>query len=224
LRTEEARLVDDLDAYEQAGRFIEAETVAVKLRDLRANIARLENTASQVEYDRKVAELQEKHKVELTTLDATWAQRMLDFESQSQRVIAAAKERLKIEYDEAEKTFQTKAEAAPQKVSGKILSMKKQLDLLVKNRDYLGANTMRKRIEDAERAEANRINSSFNDLLRRKMQAVQKKHELEMLALRQRLDNSREDLRRQRSEEKERMMKAQQIARIELHRAREGKA
>eukprot|EP00762_Andalucia_godoyi_P006805 ANDGO_00912.mRNA.1 hypothetical protein (macronuclear) len=222
LQEEETTLVNRIDESEQAGKFIDAQSAITRLKEVRIGIVKLQQEILSLEYDKKMGELRSKQQEEVAAFLAAWDRKMRDFDCQSERILEAAKERLRAEYEEIEKqhVHRSESEAQTPRYSGKILSMKKSLELLVRNRDYLGAENMRRCILEAEKQELARNSASNKDALQRKMSAIVLKQKTEMKALAQRIKIGKDDLLKQRRDELDRLLKSHQIVLQEIESAK----
>lgn len=216
LQEEEERLLNSIKGYEEEGNLAQAQDAVEKLKLLRITLAKKAHRAASEEMEQRISELRAQQQTEVERFLSVWDQKLAEYESQSEQILQATKERLRLELEEQQNRLRSKLDHKPHHFSSTLLGMKKSFDLLVRQKDYAAAEALRKRMTQLEKEEETLALARADDALRKKVDGVLKRQRQELTAMEQRIRMGRDDLKLQRRTELERLLKSHANVVMEL--------
>eukprot|EP01028_Stygiella_incarcerata_P000797 TRINITY_DN1123_c0_g1_i1.p1 TRINITY_DN1123_c0_g1~~TRINITY_DN1123_c0_g1_i1.p1 ORF type:complete len:401 (-),score=149.79 TRINITY_DN1123_c0_g1_i1:417-1619(-) len=206
LAQKEAEITNSIAQFEADGRYIDAQEMMTRLKEIRIQMGRERHKQVMLSYEFDKMCLEEQKKESLDNLRREWDAKLEDYTAQARQILEATKERHKVEYDHHSSLWTEKLLNKTTRYSGRLLSMKKSLEILVREKDYVQAQSLKKKINIMKKEEEERYEEDMRQRYEKKMVALVAKQRNELKALKQRLDVGRDDLVRQRKAEIDRLV------------------
>lgn len=199
---------------ERQGKYVEAEIAKNRLEELKLHE---ENRRREAMRSRQIAErlgVEEAHMLEFQQFNMIWDKKMADYEQNAEELVEAMKERHAAELRDFQRKLMSK-EIKP-KFSTDLLNLRKIQDTLAKQKDYAEAHKMKLKADALEAWELEKWhNQRQQDLLQRETKFKHVKQQ-ELLALQKRIQSGREEQKKQRHQDLERLLQRYQNVKTEL--------
>ena len=219
--SEDSAVQDFLDILEEhrkncerQGKYVEAEIAKNRLDELKLHE---ENRRREAMRSRQIAErlgVEEAHMLEFQQFNQIWDKKMAEYELHAEELIEAMKDRHSSELREFQRKLMAK-QIRP-KFSKDLLNLRKIQDTLAKQKDYAEAHKMKLKGDALEAWELEKWHSQRQqDLLGREAKFKIAKQS-ELLALQKRIQTGREEQKKQRHLDLERLLQRYQNVKAEL--------
>ena len=219
--SEDSAVQDFLDILEEhrkncerQGKYVEAEIAKNRLDELNLHE---ENRRREAMRSRQIAErlgVEEAHMLEFQQFNQIWDKKMAEYELHAEELIEAMKDRHSSELREFQRKLMAK-QIRP-KFSKDLLNLRKIQDTLAKQKDYAEAHKMKLKGDALEAWELEKWHSQRQqDLLGREAKFKVAKQS-ELLALQKRIQTGREEQKKQRHLDLERLLQRYQNVKAEL--------
>ena len=219
--SEDSAVQDFLDILEEhrkncerQGKYVEAEIAKNRLDELKLHE---ENRRREAMRSRQIAErlgVEEAHMLEFQQFNQIWDKKMAEYELHAEELIEAMKDRHSSELREFQRKLMAK-QIRP-KFSKDLLNLRKIQDTLAKQKDYAEAHKMKLKGDALEAWELEKWHSQRQqDLLGREAKFKVAKQS-ELLALQKRIQTGREEQKKQRHLDLERLLQRYQNVKAEL--------
>lgn len=219
--TEESAVQDFLEILEEhrkncerQGKYVEAEIAKNRLEELKLHE---ENRRREAMRSRQIAErlgVEEAHMLEFQQFNAVWDKKMTEYEQHAEDLIQAMKERHASELREYQRVLMSK-EIKP-KFSRDLLNLRKIQETLAKQKDYAEAHKMKLKADALEAWEIEKWQSARQQDLITKETKFKHSKEGELIALQKRIQSGREEQKKQRHQDLERLLQRYQNVKAEL--------
>jgi len=200
------RILDEHRRHcEREGKYLEAETAARRLRELRQHE---ENRRREAMRSRQTAErlgIEEAHMLEFEQFNAIWEQRMQEYEKSAEEGLEKLKEKHLAEIMAFQEEWQNKLPRKP-KLSKELLNMRKIQDTLAKQERYQEAQKIKFKADEREAWELARLQDQLSQTLAAKEQRIRQKQHQELTGLAKRIQRGREEYKKLRQVELERRL------------------
>lgn len=200
------RILDEHRRHcEREGKYLEAETAARRLRELRAHE---ENRRREAMRSRQTAErlgIEEAHMLEFEQFNAIWEQRMQEYEKSAEEGLEKLKEKHLAEIMAFQEEWQNKLPRKP-KLSKELLNMRKIQDTLARQERYQEAQKIKFKADEREAWELARLQDQLSQTLAAKEQRIRQKQHAELTGLAKRIQRGREEYKGLRQCELERRL------------------
>lgn len=199
---------------ERQGKYVEAEIAKNRLEELKLHE---ENRRREAMRSRQIAErlgVEEAHMLEFQQFNMIWDKKMSEYEQHAEELVEAMKERHAAELRDFQRKLMSK-EIKP-KFSKELLNLRRIQDTLAKQKDYAEAHKMKLKADALEAWELEKWhNQRQQDLLQKetKFKAVKQQ---ELIALQKRIQSGREEQKKQRHQDLERLLQRYQNVKAEL--------
>jgi len=204
------RIVEVLDqkriAYEQEGKYEEAENTKQRLEQLQAQVEqkRREDMKSKQLSERLGVE--EAHMKELQEFNAHWDQKVAEFEAHAASLQAQLRERHEKEFDESREKFHRETEPRTPRWSRDLLNLRKIQETLAKMKKYGEAAKTKQQADAVEAKETEVWRAKRDAKIRGLEEQFLHKQSLEMMGLTKRIVSGREEQKQARKLELERLL------------------
>lgn len=200
------RILDEHRRHcEREGKYLEAETAARRLRELRQHE---ENRRREAMRSRQTAErlgIEEAHMLEFEQFNAIWEQRMQEYERSAEEGLEKLKEKHLAEIMAFQEEWQNKLPRKP-KLSKELLNMRKIQDTLARQERYQEAQKIKFKADEREAWELARLQDQLSQTLAAKEQRIRQKQHQELTGLAKRIQRGREEYKKLRQVELERRL------------------
>lgn len=200
------RILDEHRRHcEREGKYLEAETAATRLRELRQHE---ENRRREAMRSRQTAErlgIEEAHMLEFEQFNAIWETRMQEYERSAEDGLEKLKEKHLAEIMAFQEEWQNKLPRKP-KLSKELLNMRKIQDVLAKQERYQEAQKIKFKADEREAWELARLQDQLSQTLAAKEQRIRQKQHQELTGLAKRIQRGREEYKKLRQVELERRL------------------
>merc|ERR1711939_966079 len=200
------RILDEHRRHcEREGKYLEAETAARRLRELRQHE---ENRRREAMRSRQTAErlgIEEAHMLEFEQFNAIWEQGMQEYERSAEEGLEKLKEKHLAEIMAFQEEWQNKLPRKP-KLSKELLNMRKIQDTLAKQERYQEAQKIKFKADEREAWELARLQDQLSQTLAAKEQRIRQKQHQELTGLAKRIQRGREEYKKLRQVELERRL------------------
>mmetsp|Transcript_27761 Transcript_27761/g.40890 ORF Transcript_27761/g.40890 Transcript_27761/m.40890 type:complete len:266 (-) Transcript_27761:2499-3296(-) len=207
-------LEDHRKNCEQQGKYVEAEIAKNRLEELKTHE---ENRRREAMRARQIAErlgVEEAHMLEFQQFNMTWDKKFADYEKHAQGLVETMKERHVTELQE----FQEKILAKQQrpKFSTELLNYRKIEEHLAKAKDYNEAHKIKAKADKLEEFETEKwIRRKQKEMFQQENKFKNTKQQ-ELSALQKRIQTGREEQKKQRHVDLERLLQRYQNVKNEL--------
>lgn len=219
--TEESAVQDFLEILEEhrkncerQGKYVEAEIAKNRLEELKLHE---ENRRREAMRSRQIAErlgVEEAHMLEFQQFNAVWDKKMTEYEQHAEELIEAMKDRHAAELRDYQRRLMSK-EIKP-KFSRDLLNLRKIQETLAKQKDYAEAHKMKLKADALEAWEIEKWQSVRQQELITKETTFKHSKEGELIALQKRIQSGREEQKKQRHQDLERLLQRYQNVKAEL--------
>ncbi|KAJ1473049.1 hypothetical protein T484DRAFT_1637602 [Baffinella frigidus] len=199
---------------ERQGKYVEAEIAKNRLEELRQHE---ENRRREAMRSRQIAErlgVEEAHMLEFQQFNALWDKRMAEFEQKSADLEEAMKERHGTELMEYIRNAQSEPLKQP-KFSKELLNLRSIQQTLAKQKEYAEAHKINPETLNSNPQSA-KINNPRQMRLSNVVEKFKSKQTAELGALRKRVQTGREEQKKQRQLDLERLLQRYQNVKSEL--------
>jgi hypothetical protein len=200
---------------ERAGKYVEAEIASQRLTELRVHE---ENRRRESLRSRHIAErlgVEEAHMLEFQQFNIVWDRKMRDYEQHALELTASIKERHAAELAEwQQKTIATSQKRV--KFSKELLNLRRIQECLAKQKDYQQAALMKARADNLEAWELEKLGNQKQQDLFLKEGRFKDRQASELEALFKRVQTGREEQKKQRQLDLERLLQRYQNVKNEL--------
>lgn len=200
------RILDEHRRHcEREGKYLEAETAARRLKELRQHE---ENRRREAMRSRQTAErlgIEEAHMLEFEQFNAIWEQRMQEYEKSAEEGLEKLKEKHLAEIMAFQEEWQNKLPRKP-KLSKELLNMRKIQDTLARQERYQEAQKIKFKADEREAWELARLQDQLSQTLAAKEQRIRQKQHQELTGLAKRIQRGREEYKALRQCELERRL------------------
>mmetsp|Transcript_10597 Transcript_10597/g.20948 ORF Transcript_10597/g.20948 Transcript_10597/m.20948 type:complete len:267 (+) Transcript_10597:77-877(+) len=200
---------------ERQGKYVEAEIAKNRLEELRQHE---ENRRREAMRSRQIAErlgVEEAHMLEFQQFNALWDKRMAEFEQKSADLEEAMKERHGTELMEYIRNAQSEPLRKP-KFSKELLNLRKIQQTLAKQKEYAEAHKIKLKADNLEAFELEKMRNQHQMKLSNVVEKFKAKQTSELQALRKRVQTGREEQKKQRQLDLERLLQRYQNVKSEL--------
>jgi len=203
-------------ACERSGKYVEAEIAGKRLEELRAHEERRRREALRSKHIAELLSIEEANMVEFQQFNAQWDQRMAEYDLKAAELEGAMKGRHLQELAE----LRRKASAAvlKPKFSRELLNLRKIQETLAKQKEYKEAHRVKTKADELEAAELEKQNLASMGRMAASEDKVSYKQQQELEALRGRVRVGREDHRRQRQLDLDRLLQRYQNSKAALEK------
>ena len=199
---------------ERQGKYVEAEIAKNRLDELKIHE---ENRRKEAMRSRQIAErlgVEEAHMLEFQQFNAAWDKKMADYEKHAAELIQSMKERHAREVRE----FQAKLMERQQrpKFSKELLDLRRIQEHLAKAKDYTEAHKMKLKADALEAWELEKFQNIKQQEIFQKEAKYKQSKQAELLALQKRIQTGREEQKKLRHLDLERLLQRYQNVKSEL--------
>ena len=156
----------------------------------REEMRRLRNISQRQEQDQHG--VQEAHMMQAMEFNSAWSQNMTEFERQAREIEEACRERQRSEYESFQEKLRAK-ESRSYKFSRELLLMRKSTDTLANQGRYDEAHVLKAKADRLERWERMKLDNEHKMHIATKELQMRQQQELQLEALRRRIQRGREE-------------------------------
>mmetsp|Transcript_8839 Transcript_8839/g.13230 ORF Transcript_8839/g.13230 Transcript_8839/m.13230 type:complete len:268 (-) Transcript_8839:204-1007(-) len=199
---------------ERQGKYVEAEIAKNRLEELKLHE---ENRRREAMRSRQIAErlgVEEAHMLEFQQFNMIWDQKMAEYEAHAEELVEAMKERHAAELRDYQRRLMTK-QIRP-KFSKDLLNLRKIQETLAKQKDYAEAHKIKLKADALEAWELEKWHSQRQQDLLAKEGKFKHVKQQELVALQKRIQTGREEQKKQRHQDLERLLQRYQNVKAEL--------
>lgn len=199
---------------EKQGKYVEAEIAKNRLEELRLHE---ENRRREAMRSRQIAErlgVEEAHMLEFQQFNMIWDKKMAEYENHSEDLVSAMKERHASELKDYQR--QILGKQIKPKFSRDLLNLRKIQDTLAKQKDYAEAHKIKLKADALEAWELEKWHSQRQQDLLQKEAKFKHVKQQELIALQKRIQTGREEQKKQRHQDLERLLQRYQNVKAEL--------
>jgi len=189
---------------EKQGKYVEAEIAKNRLEELKLHE---ENRRKEAMRSRQIAErlgVEEAHMLEFQQFNIVWDKKMNEYEQHVEEMVEAMNERHQGELREFQRKLLGK-QAKP-KWSRELLNLRKIQEHLAKQKDYTEAHKMKLKSDQLEKWELEKWRNLKQQEMFQREAKFKHRQEQEMLALQKRIQTGREEQKKQRQVDLERLL------------------
>ena len=199
---------------EKQGKYVEAEIAKNRLEELKLHE---ENRRREAMRSRQIAErlgVEEAHMLEFQQFNIVWDKKMAEYEHHAQELVEAMKERHASELRDFQSTLLQKQQRP--KFSRELLNLRRIQEHLAKQKDYTEAHKIKLKCDALEAWELEKWqNSKQQEMFQREAKFKHQKQQ-ELIALQKRIHTGREEQKKQRQMDLERLLQRYQNVKSEL--------
>ncbi|KAG5190232.1 hypothetical protein JKP88DRAFT_299584 [Tribonema minus] len=199
---------------ERQGKYVEAEIAKNRLDELKLHE---ENRRKEAMRSRQIAErlgVEEAHMLEFQQFNMVWDRKMSDYEARAEEMVAAMLERHEEELREYQQRLLT-TQSRP-KYSRELLDLRRIQEHLARAKDYAEAHRMKLKSDALEAWELERWRTKRQGEMLQREQKFKQGKATEMQALLKRVQMGREEQKKQRQGDLERLLQRYQNVKMEL--------
>eukprot|EP01038_Epipyxis_sp_PR26KG_P013065 gene13065-17514_t len=199
---------------ERQGKYVEAEIAKNRLDELKLHE---ENRRREAMRSRQIAErlgVEEAHMLEFQQFNFIWDKKMKEYETNAEELVEAMKERHASELRDYQRKLMGK-QIRP-KFSKDLLNLRKIQDTLAKQKDYAEAHKIKLKSDALEAWELEKWHSERQQDLLQKEAKFKFMKQQELIALQKRIQTGREEQKKQRHQDLERLLQRYQNVKAEL--------
>jgi hypothetical protein len=200
---------------EKQGKYVEAEIAKNRLEELREHE---ENRRREAMRSRQIAErlgVEEAHMLEFQQFNALWDKRMAEFEQKSADLLQAMRERHQAEINEYLRQLQQEPLKRP-KFSKELLNLRRIQQTLAKQKQYAEAHKVKLKADNLEAFEREKMRNQHQVRMQTLAEKFKAKQQGEQEALEKRVESGREEQKKQRQMDLERLLQRYQNVKTEL--------
>jgi len=199
---------------ERQGKYVEAEIAKNRLDELKLHE---ENRRREAMRSRQIAErlgVEEAHMLEFQQFNMIWDRKMTEYETHAEELVEAMKERHAAELRDYQRKLMGK-QIRP-KFSKDLLNLRKIQETLAKQKDYAEAHKIKLKSDALEAWELEKWHSERQQDLLQKEAKFKFNKQQELIALQKRIQTGREEQKKQRHLDLERLLQRYQNVKAEL--------
>jgi len=199
---------------ERQGKYVEAEIAKNRLEELKLHE---ENRRKEAMRSRQIAErlgVEEAHMLEFQQFNLVWDKKMADYEKHADEMVDVMKNRHQEELQDYQKELLSK-QVKP-KFSRELLNLRKIEDRLAKQKDYSEAHKMKLKSDQLEAWELEKWRNAKQQENFQKEAQFKHKRQQELVALCKRIQTGREEQKKQRQLDLERLLQRYANVKAEL--------
>jgi len=199
---------------EQQGKYVEAEVAKNRLEELKLHEDKRQEEALRARQISEMLGVEEAHVLELKQFNMNWDKKMSEYEERASTMADNMKKKHEEEVEKLREELNNKQHKP--KFSTELLKYRKVEEHLVKSKDYGEAHKTKEKADELEAIETQRwMKKRIRDMNRSEQQFKEKKKQ-ELIALEKRLQTGREELKKQRQFQLERLIQRYQNTKNEL--------
>lgn len=199
---------------EQQGKYVEAEIAKNRLEELKLHEDKRQEEALRARQISEMLGVEEAHVLELKQFNMNWDKKMSEYEERASTMVDNMKKKHEEEVEKLREELNNKQHKP--KFSTELLKYRKVEEHLVKSKDYGEAHKTKEKADELEAIETQRwMKKRIRDMNRSEQQFKEKKKQ-ELIALEKRLQTGREELKKQRQFQLERLIQRYQNTKNEL--------
>jgi len=199
---------------ERQGKYVEAEIAKNRLEELKLHE---ENRRKEAMRSRQIAErlgVEEAHMLEFQQFNMVWDKKMTEYERHAEELVEAMKERHAAELRGFQSNLLQKQQRP--KFSRELLNLRRIQEHLAKQKDYTEAHKIKLKCDALEAWELEKWqNSKQQEMFQREAKFKHQKQQ-ELIALQKRIHTGREEQKKQRQMDLERLLQRYQNVKSEL--------
>ena len=199
---------------ERQGKYVEAEIAKNRLEELKLHE---ENRRKEAMRSRQIAErlgVEEAHMLEFQQFNMVWDKKMTEYERHAEELVEAMKERHAAELRDFQSNLLQKQQRP--KFSRELLNLRKIQEHLAKQKDYTEAHKIKLKCDALEAWELEKWqNGKQQEMFQREAKFKHQKQQ-ELIALQKRVQTGREEQKKQRQMDLERLLQRYQNVKSEL--------
>eukprot|EP01036_Dinobryon_divergens_P029380 gene29380-38465_t len=199
---------------ERQGKYVEAEIAKNRLDELKLHE---ENRRREAMRSRQIAErlgVEEAHMLEFQQFNLIWDKKMAEYEAHAEDLVEAMKERHAAELRDYQRKLMGK-QIRP-KFSRDLLNLRKIQETLAKQKDYAEAHKIKLKSDALEAWELEKWHGERQQDLLQKESKFKFVKQQELVALQKRIQTGREEQKKQRHQDLERLLQRYQNVKAEL--------
>lgn len=199
---------------EAQGKYVEAEIAKNRLEELKLHE---ENRRKEAMRSRQIAErlgVEEAHMLEFQQFNMVWDKKMMAYEENAEKLIASMKERHAAELKAFQQRLISKTSAP--KFSKELLNLRKIQEALAKQKDYVEAAKIKKKADELEAWELEKWTNQKQAEMYQKEMRFKHKLKSELVALKKRILTGKQEQKKQRQQDLERLLQRYQNVKAEL--------
>mmetsp|Transcript_8983 Transcript_8983/g.11913 ORF Transcript_8983/g.11913 Transcript_8983/m.11913 type:complete len:262 (+) Transcript_8983:109-894(+) len=199
---------------ERQGKYVEADIAKNRLEELKMHE---ENRRKEAMRSRQIAErlgVEEAHMLEFQQFNMVWDKKMEEYESHAQDLIIAMKERHAAELRQFQQALLDKQQRP--KFSRELLDLRRIQEHLAKGKDYQEAHKIKLKSDALEAWELEKWRSQKQQEMLQKEAKFKHAKQQELIALQKRVQTGREEQKKQRQMDLERLLQRYQNVKSEL--------
>jgi len=199
---------------EKQGKYVEAEIAKNRLEELKLHE---ENRRKEAMRSRQIAErlgVEEAHMLEFQQFNIVWDKKMNEYEQHVEEMVEAMRERHQGELREFQRKLLGK-QMKP-KWSRELLNLRKIQEHLAKQKDYTEAHKMKLKSDALEAWELEKWRNQKQQEMFQREAKFKHRQQQELLALQKRIQTGREEQKKQRQMDLERLLQRYQNVKSEL--------
>uniref|UniRef100_A0A7S2UZK5 Uncharacterized protein n=1 Tax=Fibrocapsa japonica TaxID=94617 RepID=A0A7S2UZK5_9STRA len=199
---------------ERQGKYVEAEIAKNRLEELKLHE---ENRRKEAMRSRQIAErlgVEEAHMLEFQQFNMVWDRKMEEYEHHAQELVRAMKERHMAELREFQRNLLERQQRP--KFSRELLDLRKIQEHLARSKDYQEAHKIKLKSDALEAWELEKWKSQKEQEMLQKEAKFKQAKQQELIALQKRIQTGREEQKKQRQMDLERLLQRYQNVKSEL--------
>eukprot|EP01064_Diplonema_japonicum_P005247 TRINITY_DN1353_c0_g1_i1.p1 TRINITY_DN1353_c0_g1~~TRINITY_DN1353_c0_g1_i1.p1 ORF type:complete len:286 (+),score=91.08 TRINITY_DN1353_c0_g1_i1:60-860(+) len=191
---------------EREGRFRDAQECLNRMRDINLRQGKkVEKMARSVNAQDK-QDITERQRLEMLTFTKMWEEKLEEYERQAKEIITHVKNRQNSEYKEQEDIIKIQLMNKRPRFSKQVLQMREELERMVRQKEYLNAENIKRNLLPVEEEEVKRFDEQLSNTFAKKTELLKKQYRNEINALKQRIKLGREELLAHRKQDFERLL------------------
>ena len=192
---------------ERTGDFVKAQQCVNRMRDVNLRYAKkIETTAHQANLDAK-ERLAEEHRLEIATFSRMWEDKLLEYDSNADAVIAEMKQRHIADYEKQEGILKVQLMNRRPRFSKTVMELRDALERMIQQRQYLEAEDLKQKLSAQEQYELEAFDDSLATQFEKRTRSMKQQYLNETRAVDQKVKMGREELLTQRKVDFERLLK-----------------
>ena len=200
---------------EKQGKYVEAEIAKNRLEELKLHE---ENRRREAMRSRQIAErlgVEEAHMLEFQQFNIVWDKKMAEYETHANNLVETMKRRHAEELANFQKFMIEKISNKP-KFSKELLNLRRIQETLARQKDYKEAHRIKLRADQLEAWELEKLRNTTQQGMYSKEAQFRRRQANELLALNKRIQTGRDEQKKQRQQDLERLLQRYQNVKSEL--------
>lgn len=206
---EKEKLELERTRLEEEGRYLEAHECTLRMKELSLRGSKRIKDEIEHTHKRREKELKAKNHEEIDQFEKIWEKKLQAFDAQAKELLAQTLVRQRCEKRDAENHLRAQFRIRKPKFSTVVLSMRRSLETLVKQRLYDEAEKLRIKLRPVEVKEMENFENEQIKLLENKMKQLDKVQKQEIGALKKKIKQGQEELLMQKQKEEQQLEKRQ---------------